>query len=178
MASWYGGNDGFEGKPTASGEIFDGRKMTAAHRTLPLGTWIDVENVRTGRTARVRINDRGPFAKGRILDLSRVAAEKLGVIGPGTARVRLTVVTAGPATPEISATGWWNVQIGSFASAWRAETLASKARSIGHRAFTEAFEGLTRVKVGPLPSKQDAQGELARLENEGYEGILVPAPAP
>jgi len=178
MASWYGGNDGFEGKPTASGEIFDGRKMTAAHRALPLGTWIDVENVATGRTARVRINDRGPFAKGRILDLSRVAAEKLGVVGPGTARIRLTVVSPGPPAPDISATGWWSVQIGSFASAWRAETLASKARAAGHRVFSEPFEGLTRVKVGPLPSKSDAQAELARLENEGYEGILVPAPAP
>jgi len=178
MASWYGGHDGFEGKPTASGEIFDGKKMTAAHRTLPLGTWVDVRNVGTGETARVRINDRGPFAKGRILDLSRVAAEKLGVVGPGTARVRLTVVSSGPPAPEISATGWWNVQIGSFASAWRAETLATKARAAGHRSFTEPFEGLTRVKVGPLPSKSDAQAELARLENDGYEGILVPAAAP
>jgi rare lipoprotein A len=178
VASWYGGNDGFEGKPTASGEIFDGRKMTAAHRTLPLGTWVDVENVRTGRTARVRINDRGPFAKGRIIDLSRVAAEKLDVIGPGTARVRLTVVSAGSTAPEVSATGWWNVQVGSFASAWRAETLAGKVRAAGHRVFTEPFDGLTRVKVGPLPSKAEAAAELSRLENEGWEGVLTPAPAP
>ena len=152
--------------------------MTAAHRTLPLGTWIDVANLRTGQTARVRINDRGPFAKGRILDLSRVAAEKLGVIGPGTARVRLTVVEPGPAVPDVSPSGWWSVQIGSFASAWRAETLAGKARASGHRVFTEPFDGLTRVKVGPLPSKADARAELARLENEGYEGIVTAAAAP
>lgn len=178
LASWYGGKDGFEGKPTASGEIFDGRKMTAAHRTLPLGTWIDVANLENGKTARVRINDRGPFVKGRIVDLSRVAAEELGVVGPGTARVRLTVVAPGPPAPVVSATGWWNVQIGSFASAWRAETLAGKVRASGHRVFTEPFDGLTRVKVGPLPSKADAQAELSRLENEGYEGIVIPAPAP
>ncbi len=152
--------------------------MTAAHRTLPLGTRVDVENVRTGQIARVRINDRGPFVKGRIIDLSRVAAEKLGVVGPGTARVRLTVVSAGPAVPEVSPSGWWNVQIGSFASAWRAETLAEKVRDGGHRVFTEPFDGLTRVKVGPLASKADARAELARLEGEGYEGIVVPAPAP
>jgi rare lipoprotein A len=178
IASWYGGHDGFEGKPTASGEIFVGTRMTAAHRTLPLGTWVDVRNLTTGQTARVRINDRGPFVKGRIIDLSRVAAEQTGVVGPGTARVRVTVVESGPPAPEVSASGWWNVQIGSFASAWRAETLAEKARASGHHAFTEPFDGLTRVKVGPLPARADAAAELARLEREGYEGIVVPAPAP
>ena len=178
IASWYGGHDGFEGKPTASGEIFDGRKMTAAHRTLPLGTWIDVRNLATDQTARVRINDRGPFAKGRILDLSRSAAEKLGVIGPGTARVRITVAEPGPSVVEISPTGRWGVQIGSFASAWRAETLAAKARTAGHRVFTEAYDGLTRVKVGPLPGRPEAAAELARLEAEGFEGIVVPADTP
>ena len=178
IASWYGGRDGFEGKPTASGEIFDGAKMTAAHRTLPLGTWVDVRNLASGQTARVRINDRGPFVKGRIIDLSRVAAEQTGVVGPGTARVRVTVVESGPAVAEVSPSGWWNVQIGSFASAWRAETLAQKARASGRRVFTEPYDGLTRVKVGPLPSKADAESELARLERDGYEGIVVPGVAP
>jgi rare lipoprotein A len=174
MASWYGGKDGFEGKPTASGEIFDGKKMTAAHRTLPLGTWIDVANVATGQAARVRINDRGPFTKGRVLDLSHAAAEKLGVIGPGVARVRITVAEPGPTMIEVSPTGRWSVQIGSFASAYRAETLAGKARDAGHRAYTEPFEGLTRVKVGPLPSRPEAAAELKRLENDDFEGILTP----
>ena len=178
MASWYGGKDGFEGKPTASGEIFDGRKMTAAHRTLPLGTWIDVANLSTGQTARVRVNDRGPFAKGRILDLSRAAAEKLGVIGPGTAPVRITVTRPGPAVIEISPTGRWSVQIGSFASAYRAETLAQKARDAGHASYTELHEGLTRVKIGPFPGKPEADAELARLEDDGFEGILVPSDLP
>ena len=175
LASWYGGKDGFEGKPTASGEIFDGKKMTAAHRTLPLGTWVEIRNLEDGRTARVRINDRGPFVKGRIVDLSRAAAEKLGVVGPGTARVRLTVVEPGPAVIEISPTGAWSVQIGSFASAWRAETLASRVRESGRAVYTEAYEGLTRVKVGPFPSKPAASAELARLEVDGYEGIVTPA---
>ena len=178
MASWYGGKDGFEGKPTASGEIFDGAKMTAAHRTLPLGTWIDVVNLGNGREARVRINDRGPFARGRILDLSRAAAEKVGMIGPGTARVRITVTRPGPSVIEISPTGRWSVQIGSFASAYRAETFARKARDAGHRPYTEPYDGLTRVKVGPFPSKPEAATELARLEADGFEGILVPAETP
>ena len=174
LASWYGGNDGFEGKPTASGEIFDGSKMTAAHRTLPLGTWVDVLNTSTGQTARVRINDRGPFIKGRILDLSHVAAAALGVIGPGTAPVRITVVQPGPPAVELSATGRWSVQIGTFASAYRAEVLAEKARAAGRRVYTEPFGGLTRVKVGPFDSKPSAASELKRLESEGQEGIVTP----
>jgi len=178
MASWYGGKDCFEGKPTASGEIFDGAKMTAAHRTLPLGTWVDVVNLGNGRQARVRINDRGPFAKGRVLDLSRSAAEKLGVIGPGTARVRITVARPGPSVIEVSPTGRWSVQIGSFASAYRAETLAGKARDSGHHPYTEAYGGLTRVKVGPFAGRPEAAAELSRLEEDGFEGVLVPADAP
>ena len=81
LASWYGGGDGFDGKPTASGEIFDGALLTAAHRDLPLGTVVDVTNVATGATVRVRINDRGPFVRGRIIDLSRGAARAIGVGG-------------------------------------------------------------------------------------------------
>ena len=174
LASWYGGNDGFEGKPTASGEIFDGTKMTAAHRTLPLGTWVEVLNTSSGKTARVRINDRGPFIKGRIIDLSHVAAIALGVVGPGVAPVRITVVEPGPAVLELSATGRWSVQIGSFASAYRAELLADKMRAAGHRVYTEPFGGLTRVKVGPLGSKPAAVKELQRLEAEGQEGVVTP----
>jgi rare lipoprotein A len=174
LASWYGGNDGFEGKPTASGEIFEGSKMTAAHRTLPLGTWVEVLNTSSGKTARVRINDRGPFIKGRIIDLSHVAAVTLGVVGPGVAPVRITVVEPGPAVLELSATGRWSVQIGSFASAYRAELLADKMRAAGHRVYTEPFGGLTRVKVGPLGSKPAALKELQRLEAEGQEGVVAP----
>src|SRR5262249_7614642 len=105
VASWYGGPDGFEGKPTASGEIYDGNQLTAAHRTLPLGTLVDVQNLENGKTLRVRINDRGPFVKGRIVDLSRAAARELGVIGPGTASVRLTVVAPGVEPTPVSPSG-------------------------------------------------------------------------
>lgn len=175
LASWYGGGDGFEGKPTASGEILDGRKLTAAHRTLPLGTYVEVVNTLTGQTVRVKINDRGPFVKGRIIDLSREAARELGVIGPGVAPVRVTVVAPGPAVLEVSPTGRWGVQVGSFASAYRGETLAEKLRAAGRPVYTEPFGGLTRVKVGPFGSKDAAARELARLESEGYEGILTPA---
>jgi rare lipoprotein A len=175
IASWYGGQDGFEGKPTASGEIYDGNRMTAAHRTLPLGSVVEVRNLENGKTARVRINDRGPFIKGRILDLSRTAAKELGVIGPGTASVRLTVVTPGFEAPPVSPTGLWAVQVGSFADRARADRQAERVRATGRRVFLEPYQGLSRVKVGPYGSRREAQDELARLEQEGFEGIVVPS---
>jgi rare lipoprotein A len=89
-ASWYGRVH--HGRPTASGEPYDMRALTAAHRALPLGTRILVTHVTSGRTVEVRINDRGPFVRGRILDLSRAAAERLGVVGAGVAVVRIRVV--------------------------------------------------------------------------------------
>jgi len=174
VASWYGGNDGFEGKPTASGEIYDGNQMTAAHRTLPLGTVVDVQNLENGKTLRVRINDRGPFVKGRIVDLSRVAARELGVIGPGTANVRLTIVAPGIEAPPVSPTGLWAVQVGSFADRGRAQRHAERARATGRNAFLEPYRGLSRVKVGPYDSRVEAQETLQQLQNDGFEGIVVP----
>lgn len=84
-ASWYG--PGFHGKKAASGERFDQNAMTAAHRSLPFGTVVKVVDQRTGKSVRVKINDRGPFHKGRIIDLSKAAATKLGFRNAGTAKV-------------------------------------------------------------------------------------------
>jgi rare lipoprotein A (peptidoglycan hydrolase) len=90
-ASWYG--PGFNGKKTASGEIFDDSKLTAAHKTLPLGTKARVTRLSTGDSVDVEINDRGPFIAGRIIDLSKAAARALGMIGPGTATVRVELLS-------------------------------------------------------------------------------------
>lgn len=90
-ASWYG--PGFAGRLTASGEVFDPAEMTAAHKTLPFGTLVRVTNLHNGRSAIVRINDRGPFKPGRIIDLSREAARSVGMLGSGTARVRVDVLS-------------------------------------------------------------------------------------
>lgn len=178
LASWYGGNDGFNGKPTASGDIFDDSKLTAAHRTLPLGTRVDVENLVDGRTVRVTINDRGPYVKGRVLDLSKAAAEEIGAVAPGVIPVKITVVRAGPVLPAVSPTGQWTVQVGSFASAYRAETLAAKIRQAGQYVYTEGYKGLTRVRAGIYNSSSEARAALRGLENLGYEGIVVPISAP
>ena len=174
IASWYGGDDGFEGKPTASGEIYDSSLMTAAHRDLPLGTLVEVSNLESGKSVSVRINDRGPFIPGRIIDLSRAAAGKLGLIGPGTGRVRLTILKPGPVVPLISTSGLWSVQIGSFANASNAERHADRARATGRTVSLEPYNGLTRVKVGAYPSRGQAQDVLAALERQGFEGIVVP----
>jgi rare lipoprotein A len=175
LASWYGGNDGFEGKPTASGETYDSSKLTAAHRDLPLGTVVDVTSLDSGRAVRVRINDRGPFVQGRILDLSRAAAQEIAMIGPGVARVRIVVVTPGVEVEPVSATGQWSVQVGSFAEKPRADRHADRVRAAGFAVYFEPYQGLTRVKVGPVESRAQAQATLTILEQSGFEGIVVPA---
>ena len=176
IASWYGGDDGFEGKPTASGEIYDSAQLTAAHRELPLGTVVEVTNRDNGKRVRVRINDRGPFLKGRILDVSQEAARRLDLIGPGVAPVRIEVVELAPlpATPTASATAGWAVQIGSFAQPENAHRQAERARAAGREAFLEPYGGLSRVKVGPFPTRGEAQAVLAELRAAGFEGIVVP----
>jgi len=90
IASWYG--PGFHGRPTASGERYDQNALTAAHRTLPLGSRVKVTNLATGKSVQVRINDRGPFVRGRVIDLSHGAARRLGMVQRGTGRVRVQVL--------------------------------------------------------------------------------------
>ncbi|MBN8718811.1 rare lipoprotein A [Hydrobacter penzbergensis] len=90
MASYYGVNDGFNGKKTANGEIFNTHQLTAAHKTLPFGTMVKVTNLSNGESVKVRINDRGPYIKGRIIDLSAKAAEKLDMTSKGVAQVKLS----------------------------------------------------------------------------------------
>jgi len=174
IASWYGGRDGFEGKPTASGEIYDSSLLTAAHRELPLGSIVEVTNLDNGKTVRVRINDRGPFILGRVIDLSRAAAGQIGLLGPGVGSVRLTVVAPGAPGEIVSPSGRWAVQVGSFAERLLAERHAERARGTGRAVFLEPYRGLTRVKVGPFDGRKEAERELESLEQEGFEGIVVP----
>jgi peptidoglycan lytic transglycosylase len=178
LASWYGGDDGFEGKPTASGEIYDSSKMTAAHRDLPLGTVVRVTNLDNGRSVEVRINDRGPFIHGRVIDLSQEAARRLDLIGPGVGPVKIVIVRPGVAptpVPLSVAEGPWAVQVGSFGDPERADRHAERVRTAGFSVYLEPYEGLTRVKIGPLDSRSDAEEVLAQAEDAGFEGIVVPA---
>jgi rare lipoprotein A len=95
LASWYG--EPFHGRKTASGEVYDMNKYSAAHKTLPLQTWVEVKNLKTRKSMYLRVNDRGPFIDGRIIDLSRAAAIELGVHKPGLAPVVVTAVPAAKA---------------------------------------------------------------------------------
>ena len=97
VASWYG--DPFHGRQTASGEVYDMEAMTAAHRTLPFGTVVRVDNLDNGRSVTLRINDRGPFIRGRNLDVSRAAARELGMLQAGLARIEITILEA-PGTAD------------------------------------------------------------------------------
>ena len=121
MASWYG--PGFHGKKTANGERYDMYGLTAAHRTLPLGSVAVVSSFTSGRQVTVRINDRGPFAKGRILDLSLAGAQALGMTGNGTDQVELRVVRYDP-RPE--GMGVLRVQVGSFVDLHNARVLLAR----------------------------------------------------
>lgn len=89
LASYYGAGDGYNGRKTANGEIFNKNKLTAAHKTLPFGTIVKVKNLQNGKTIKVRINDRGPFVKGRIIDLSEKAAKKIDMVKQGVGQVKL-----------------------------------------------------------------------------------------
>jgi len=123
LASWYG--PGFHGKATSNGERFDKEAFTAAHKTLPFGSMVKVSNLANGKSVTVRVNDRGPFVEGRIIDLSEAAARAIGMIGTGTARVRL-------AASLPAATTGWAVQAASFAERAKAEALAARLKAAGY----------------------------------------------
>jgi len=118
VASWYGRD--FHGKKTSNGEVYDMNGLTAAHKTLPLGVYVKVQNTENGREAVVRVNDRGPFVKDRVIDLSYAAAKKLGVDRAGTARVRVEALgyrEGGADQYQALASydaGTYTVQVGSF----------------------------------------------------------------
>ncbi len=162
VASWYG--PGFDGKRTASGEVYDMDDMTAAHKRLPFGTRVQVHNLDNGLRTEVRINDRGPFVDDRIIDLSMAAAREIEMLGPGTARVRISVV-------EMSAMLTCSmVQVGAFADAANAESVAGSFRERGLRvAIRPGPDGLTRVSLGPYDDL-----EQAGRARDRYDGMVRP----
>lgn len=173
MASWYG--PGFHGKKTANGERYDQYAMTAAHKLLPMDTTVKVTHVDTRRSITVRINDRGPFVDDRIIDLSRKGAEALGIMGSGTARVRVESVGGVPGFREDGdLVGHFFVQVGSFAVQDNAKRLVKKLHSSGFSARFVRNEAsdLWHVQVGPWSDLFSAQKMLPRLVHE-YKGAFV-----
>jgi rare lipoprotein A len=158
LASWYG--HPYHGRAASNGEIYDMEKLTAAHRTLPFGTWVHVTNLANNKSVDVRIIDRGPFIDGRIIDLSHAAAQAIDLIGPGVAEVRVDILSA----PQItSGDSWYAVQAGAFRDKDRAERLrTTMEREYGSARLVlrPGSPSLWRVLVG-RENTEDAAGILA-----------------
>jgi len=182
VASWYGTK--FHGRKTSSGEIYNMHAMTAAHKTLPIPVFVQVKNLDNGRSAVVKVNDRGPFIDGRIIDLSYAAAKKLGVDGPGTAKVEIRVVSAGKTVPDkvvrtipLSDLAEQDIplfiQMGSFSSQLNANNLVQElidANESSARIFSLNTNNghYFRVRVGPLFDIEEANAVLKRLKSKGF----------
>lgn len=169
VASWYGVPH--HGRRTASGEVFDMHKLTAAHRTLPFNTRVVVTNRDTDQAAELRINDRGPFVAGRILDVSYAAARLLGAVGPGTIPVRIRVVALPARAAAVN--GPFTVQVGAFTTRARAEALRGAVGGATIVEATVAGETVYRVHVGPYPDRAQAASAARALATHGYPALVI-----
>lgn len=171
-ASWYGPN--FHGKLTANGERYDMRKLTAAHRTLPFNTILKVKNLDNGQEVMVRINDRGPFAKNRIIDLSRAAAKKIDMIGSGTARVALMLMDDSlrhSRTTNLKV-ATYTVQLASFADKYKAAEKANKIKGARVEMINLPRRTVYRVYCGTFENKSDARRKQRDLKKQGFSGYV------
>lgn len=185
LASWYGRD--FHGKKTSNGEIYNMYAMTAAHKTLPLGTYVRVHNLQNNRSAVVRINDRGPFVRGRIIDLSYTAAKEVGIVGPGTARVEVVALGKRTTTASNSAStytagdyysGNFTFQVGAFLSRENAEKqrrqLAQRYKNAHIAVYDRGDQIFYRVRVGRFSTLQEAVEQEKILIQDGFaDAILV-----
>jgi peptidoglycan lytic transglycosylase len=184
LASWYGKD--FHGKLTSNGEVYDMYALTAAHKTLPLGVYVRVTNKTNGRQMVVRVNDRGPFVQGRIIDLSYAAAKELGVVGPGTAPVRIEALgyqageTAGQVAyrqPESYQVGSFTIQVGAFSLADNAQRLAAILhRSHGVSSIQQGWvngQKFYRVRAGLYPTLEAAEQAREEFILLGYQQPFV-----
>lgn len=181
-ASWYGGK--FQGRLTANGERFDTNMLTAAHKTLPFNTIVEVKNLENDRIVHVRINDRGPFVEGRIIDLSRAAAGKLNMVGAGVAKVEIRVIenpTEMEGNEDHNAeTGLlqhnWIIQIASFASRENADKLVERLKNNDFNPQQEfTTNGFIRIILKDI-SNDDLETVNNRLRGLGFSNVLLRKP--
>jgi rare lipoprotein A len=175
IASWYG--PGFHGKATASGEIYNQNELTAAHQTLPLGTRVMVTNLENGRSTEVLVNDRGPFAKGRIIDLSYSAAQSIDMVGPGTALVRVEVLDGPTPIPSIRTALDYTLQLGSFSQLENAQLLRDRlAKSFSDVTIAPLQSKDTtyyRVQLGNFSNRNAAEDLARQVTEAGYSVIIM-----
>lgn len=186
-ASWYG--EKFHGRRTSSGEIYNMYGVSAAHKTLPLGTYVRVKNLENRRTLDVRINDRGPFVSGRIIDLSYGAAQRLGVVGPGTADVEIVALGRADTTRSAAGTpayipgdyysGNFTFQVGAFRIKANADKLRSQLDRKYQNAHIVVFDSgdgiYYRVRVGRFSTLEQAAEQQRILAADGFETLFVVA---
>ena len=175
IASWYG--PGFHGKATSSGVIYDQNELTAAHQTLPLGTRALVTNLENSRSLEVTINDRGPFAKGRILDLSYASAQALGAVGPGTIPVRIEVIDSPERITAIRSSLDYTLQLGSFAQLQNAQSLRDRlVKSFADVSIVPlSVNDVTyyRVQMGKFSERAAAEDKAQAIAQAGYPVIIL-----
>jgi rare lipoprotein A len=172
FASWYGIEEA--GRATASGEIMDPERRTAAHRSLPFGSLVRVTDLETGKTVEVIVNDRGPFVDGRIIDLSFAAAREIDLVDRGVTPVRLQVLgLEGPLAARR-----WRVQMGSFTDVQRAQELAVLLQAEGYSPvvvspFDDGGAVYHRVWVGEFQERDGAESLARRLARDGHHGFVL-----
>jgi rare lipoprotein A len=179
IASWYG--EDFHGKRTSSGETYNMYALSAAHKTLPLGTWVRVVNLNNNRTLDVRINDRGPFVRGRIIDLSYAAAKELRIVGPGTAPVEIVALGAAEGSDDRGSrsyipldyySGNFTFQVGAFLDRQNAERFAQKLAQTYPNTHIARYDNgrqvFYRVRVGRCTTLEQAQQYESDLVRSGY----------
>lgn len=166
IASWYG--EKFHGHLTANGEIYDMYDMTAAHKTLPLPSFVKVTNVANGKTAVVRVNDRGPFHQNRIIDLSYSAAHKIGVFDTGTAKVKIEVILPGQQNNQ------YQITLSGFDSLTAAKDSAKGLSLLLHQEATasKSSSGYS-LKLGPYQNKKEAQTVLQKVKQFGFNSAQL-----
>jgi len=167
QASWYG--PGFDGRKTANGERFDQHDMTAAHRTLPFGTVVRVTRLDSGEAVTVRVNDRGPFVSGRIIDLALGAAREIGLDRDGVARVVLTVER----WPDQDVPAVFSVQVGAFKERANATRLRARLAGSWKDVHIQEWYEFQRVRVGLYLTESEAQQASDRLRDEGFTPFVI-----
>jgi len=187
-ASWYGRK--FHGRKTSNGETYNMYAMTAAHKTLPINTWVSVHNLENNKKIVVRINDRGPFVRGRIIDLSYTGAKRIGIVGPGTAKVRITAL--GQATSfsrktkkpvSFKPVNYWKgdftIQVGAFqvkSNALNYKSKLSRTYKNTHIVVYKDYRGIFyRVRIGRFTNVNDAARFSEKIINQGFHSAFIVA---
>ncbi len=175
VASWYGPK--FHGRPTASGEVFDMHELSAAHRTLPLGTWVQVTHLENGQSIQVRINDRGPFVEGRIIDLSYAAARTLGMVRQGIAWVSVWPLSVVPDYHLAETPQTYTLQVGAFSTEENAVTVKARLDAVTSGAYIDKVsvnrQTFYRVRVGNFDSLEAAKRVAVQVADHGFTVILI-----